>query len=122
MFVFKSEGVARTATVKQVVGHSRKRMDTSSILILQKECPMSDSGPVAQRTQSPLDKELGGFLKEVMKARGWSYQRLADETDIAVSMIHGIVSGEKCSSLPLVWRISKSLKVSLKDIFPNQLK
>ncbi len=76
---------------------------------------------MAQRVPSPLDKDLALFLKTIMREQGWSYQRLADETKIAVSMLHGIVAGEKCSSLPMVWRIAKSLKVTLKDIFPNHL-
>ncbi len=53
-----------------------------------------------------------------MSENDWSYPRLAKETGVPQSMLHGIVSGEKFATLHMLSRIMKSLKVSLNDVFP----
>ncbi len=75
---------------------------------------------MARKTPSDLDVALGKFLRAKMLKNDWSYPRLAKETGVPQSMLHGIVSGEKFATLHMLSRIMKSLKVGLPDIFPKK--
>ncbi len=75
---------------------------------------------MARKTRSDLDVALGKFLRATMSKHDWSYPRLAKETGVPQSMLHGIVSGEKFATLHMLSRIMKSLNVSLNDVFPKK--
>jgi transcriptional regulator with XRE-family HTH domain len=76
---------------------------------------------MAQRRPSELDQEFAAFLKATMESNGWSYSRFALETGVPRSMLHFLVNGERGASLHTVFKVCRSLGVSLAEIFPEHM-
>ncbi len=59
---------------------------------------------------------LGDNVRAARKARGWTQERLAEETDLAVVQVSRIERGRREIRLSTLLRLVKALEIS-----PNQL-
>lgn len=55
-------------------------------------------------------------LGQVLQVQGLSQKDLADRTDLSVSMINRLVSGERSGTVDTWFKIAKALHVSIDDL------
>jgi transcriptional regulator with XRE-family HTH domain len=63
--------------------------------------------------------DVGGEIRRLREARGWSQAKLAGETGMGVSGISQIETGARNPSAATLWKISGALGVEVGDLFPK---
>ena len=63
------------------------------------------------------DKRLGKKIKRIRKQRKFTQEQLADQVRVTTKYIQYIESAKRIPSLKLLYRIARSLKIKVKDLF-----
>jgi len=63
---------------------------------------------------------LGSSIKELLHAKGWSQERLAERADLDRSYVAGIEVGKRNRSLKTLDQLSSALAVSMVDLFDQR--
>jgi transcriptional regulator with XRE-family HTH domain len=71
---------------------------------------------VAKRTEA-VAKAVGKRIRELRKKKGWSQERLADESEMHRSYMWGVEQGRRNPSLRHLTRIADALDVPLTSLF-----
>lgn len=64
-----------------------------------------------------LQRKFGLVLKELRLGKGLSQESLANQSDIDRTYISDIEKGERNISLKIIERLSKTLQISLSELF-----
>lgn len=64
---------------------------------------------------------LGKAVREARARRGWSQEKLADESDLHRTYIGGIERGERNVSVDNLCRIAAALEVPPSSLLPNSV-
>ena len=64
-----------------------------------------------------MGKALGKRIRELRTNKGWSQERLADESGMHRSYMWGVEQGVRNPSLRNLARVADALEVSLSDLF-----
>ena len=60
---------------------------------------------------------MNNRLRELRDARGWSQGELAERLDVSRQTVNALETGKYDPSLPLAFRISKTFRLPLEEIF-----
>ena len=71
-----------------------------------------------KRRETPQEL-LGGNIRSLRLRRGWSQEKLAEETDLHRTYIGGIERGERNVSVRNIGRIADSLDVAIMELFKD---
>jgi transcriptional regulator with XRE-family HTH domain len=71
---------------------------------------------VAKRAEI-VAKAVGKRIRELRKKKGWSQERLADESEMHRSYMWGVEQGRRNPSLRHLTRIADALEVAVADLF-----
>jgi transcriptional regulator with XRE-family HTH domain len=71
---------------------------------------------VAKRPEF-VAKAVGKRIRDLRKKKGWSQERLADESEMHRSYMWGVEQGRRNPSLRNLTRIANALEVALSAIF-----
>lgn len=64
-----------------------------------------------------LQRKFGHVLKELRQEKGLSQESLANQSDIDRTYISDIEKGERNISLNIIERLSRTLQISLSELF-----
>jgi transcriptional regulator with XRE-family HTH domain len=70
-----------------------------------------------RKRREPVGKALGKRIRELRAKKGWSQERLADESGMHRSYMWGVEQGVRNPSLRNLTRIADALDVGLSDLF-----
>ena len=70
-----------------------------------------------RKRREPVGKALGKRIRELRTKKGWSQERLADESGMHRSYMWGVEQGVRNPSLRNLTRIADALEVGLADLF-----
>ena len=71
------------------------------------------------KRREPLLRALGGRVRQLREAKGWTQEGLADRAALDRSYIAGIEAGLRNPSVRALARIAKALGVSVSDVVMN---
>lgn len=59
-------------------------------------------------------------INELCEERGWSYNRLVKESDVAASTFYNMMSRRSIPQVDLIWKICNGFNITLSDFFSDQ--
>lgn len=65
---------------------------------------------------------LGANVRKIREAKGWSQDKLADESGLHRTYISGIERGVRNPTVEIVQQIATALKVNISDLFISREK
>jgi transcriptional regulator with XRE-family HTH domain len=67
--------------------------------------------------RDPILHQFGRRIRALRTARGWSQERLAEESGLHRNYIGGVERGERNVSLRNIFRLAEALKVDVRGLF-----
>ncbi|MBL9144624.1 MAG: helix-turn-helix transcriptional regulator [Verrucomicrobiaceae bacterium] len=65
---------------------------------------------------------MKNHLKEMRSARGWSQSDMAEKLEVSRQTVNAIETGRYDPSLPLAFKLARLFKVSIEDIFVDEVR
>lgn len=65
-----------------------------------------------------VQQRFGERVRELRKVRGWSQEKLGEETDRHWTYIGGIERGERNPTIVVVADIAKAFGIPIRELFP----